>query len=48
MAIYSWNGAAGDYLDPAQWTPNDVPLYGSDTSPPISFRPKRLTARPVV
>ncbi len=31
MANYTWNGAAGDYLDPAQWTPNDVPLYGSDT-----------------
>jgi len=31
MANYNWNGAAGSYLDPAQWTPNDVPLYGSDT-----------------
>ena len=30
MANYTWNGAAGDYLDPAQWTPNDVPLYGAD------------------
>ncbi len=32
MANYSWNGAAGDYLDPTQWTPGDVPLYGSDTT----------------
>ena len=31
MANYNWNGAVGDYLDPAQWTPNDMPLYGSDT-----------------
>ena len=31
MTDYNWNGAEGDYLDPAQWTPNDVPLYGSDT-----------------
>ena len=30
MTDYTWNGAAGDYLDPAQWTPNDVPLYGTD------------------
>ncbi len=24
MTSYSWNGASGSYLDPAQWTPNDV------------------------
>ena len=36
MANFSWNGAAGDYLDPAQWTPADVPLYGSDTVATIS------------
>ena len=36
MANYTWNGAAGDYLDPAQWTPNDVPLYGSDTTATIN------------
>ena len=29
MANYDWNGATGDYLDPAQWTPHDVPLYGA-------------------
>ena len=36
MANYTWNGAAGSYLDPAQWTPNDVPLYGSDTAATIN------------
>lgn len=36
MTNYTWNGAAGDYLDPAQWTPNDVPLYGSDTTATIN------------
>ena len=30
MTDYTWNGASGSYLDPAQWTPNDVPLYGAD------------------
>ena len=30
MTNYTWNGAAGDYLDPAQWTPDDVPLYGTE------------------
>lgn len=30
MTDYNWNGAAGDYLDPAQWTPGGVPLYGAD------------------
>lgn len=29
MTDYTWNGAAGDYLDPAQWTPAEVPLYGA-------------------
>lgn len=28
MTDYNWNGAAGSYTDPAQWTPGDVPLYG--------------------
>ncbi len=36
MADTSWNGAVGDYLDPAQWTPGDVPLYGSDATATIS------------
>lgn len=31
MASYSWNGGMGSYLDPMQWTPSTVPLYGSDT-----------------
>ena len=31
MAGYTWNGATGNYLDPTQWTPGDVPLYGADT-----------------
>ncbi len=40
MANYTWNGAAGDYgdyLDPAQWTPGDVPLYGADDVATISI-----------
>ena len=36
MANYNWNGVTGDYLDPAQWTPGDVPLYGSDNVATIS------------
>jgi hypothetical protein len=36
MADTSWSGAVGDYLDPAQWTPGDVPLYGSDTTATVS------------
>lgn len=35
MTDYNWNGAAGSYLDPAQWTPNDVPLYGADDTATI-------------
>ncbi len=31
MVGYTWNGATGSYLDPTQWTPGDVPLYGTDT-----------------
>jgi len=31
MSGFTWNGGSGDYLDPAQWTPGDVPLYGADT-----------------
>ena len=29
---YSWNGGDGSYTDPAQWTPQAVPLYGGDTA----------------
>ena len=29
---YMWNGSDGSYTDPANWTPQDVPLYGSGTS----------------
>ncbi len=36
MPDFTWNGAAGDYLDPAQWTPAGVPLYGADTTATIS------------
>lgn len=36
MTSFNWNGAAGSYLDPAQWTPADVPLYGSDTTVTIN------------
>lgn len=36
MVNYSWNGAAGSYLDPTQWTPSDVPLYGADDVATIS------------
>jgi len=36
MANYNWNGAAGSYLDPTQWTPSDVPLYGADDVATIS------------
>ena len=36
MADYNWNGAAGSYLDPAQWTPGDVPLYGDGDTATIS------------
>lgn len=35
MANYNWNGATGDYLDPAQWTPSGVPLYGADDAATI-------------
>jgi len=31
MPSFTWNGGNGDYLDPMQWTPGDVPLYGADT-----------------
>lgn len=31
MPSFTWNGGNGDYLDPTQWTPGDVPLYGADT-----------------
>ncbi len=43
MTDTSWNGAVGDYLDPAQWTPGDVPLYGSDASATISACTATLT-----
>ena len=36
MADYNWNGAAGSYLDPAQWTPGDVPLYGDGDTATIN------------
>ncbi len=39
MTDHTWNGAAGGYLDPAQWTPNDVPLYGSGTTATINRGP---------
>ena len=29
---YTWNGGDGSYTDPSNWTPQDVPLYGSSTS----------------
>ena len=32
MMQYKWNGNDGSYTDPANWTPQDVPLYGSGTS----------------
>ena len=31
MATLTWNGQTGNYFDPAQWSPQGVPLYGSDT-----------------
>ncbi len=31
MATYTWKGSTGSYLDPAQWSPEGVPLYGGDT-----------------
>ena len=31
MASENWNGGTGSYLDPTQWTPAGVPLYGLDT-----------------
>ncbi len=40
MANYTWNGADGgygNYLDPAQWTPGDVPLYGAGDVATISI-----------
>jgi len=36
MATYTWNGKSGDYLDPAQWTPAEVRLYGGDTTAVIA------------
>lgn len=36
MVDYTWNGAAGSYLDPTQWTPSSVPLYGADDDVTIS------------
>lgn len=35
MAQYKWNGGAGSYLDPAQWTPAGVPLYGINATATI-------------
>lgn len=29
---YNWNGGDGSYTDPANWTPQNVPLYGGGTS----------------
>lgn len=29
---YTWNGNDGSYTDATQWTPEDVPLYGSSDS----------------
>ena len=29
---YTWNGSDGSYTDPANWTPQEVPLYGSSNS----------------
>lgn len=31
VANYTWEGNIGSYLDPAQWSPEGVPLYGGDT-----------------
>ena len=31
MASQKWSGSSGSYLDPAQWTPPGIPLYGADT-----------------
>lgn len=31
MASQKWSGSSGSYLDPAQWTPSGIPLYGTDT-----------------
>ena len=36
MVSYAWNGKSGDYLDPVQWTPAAVPLYGEDTTAVIA------------
>lgn len=36
MATFEWNGKSGAYLDPAQWTPAEVPLYGEDTTAVIA------------
>ena len=36
MATFTWNGKSGAYLDPAQWTPATVPLYGEDTTAVIA------------
>ncbi len=35
MAQYKWNGSVGSYLDPTQWTPAGVPLYGLATTATI-------------
>ena len=29
---YTWNGSDGSYTDPANWTPQEVPLCGSSNS----------------
>lgn len=35
MAQYNWNGGIGSYLDPTQWAPAGVPLYGMDATATI-------------
>ena len=35
MADHRWNGGVGSYLDPAQWTPAGVPLYGASETATI-------------
>ena len=35
MADHRWNGGVGSYLDPAQWTPAVVPLYGTNETATI-------------
>ena len=41
--LYTWNGNDGSYTDATQWTPQDVPLYGSGASALIQSGTVTLT-----